>query len=339
MSEKEFIGPGNGASRKDEEPEILRNEAGEAVDPTVVVDEPDRTVLLTEDETIVIEKEPHIDIAPKNRPRKVYRGMWGPVEIGILSAGMLAVLGALVLYFFFVAPSSRELEAGRARVERLESELSSARSKFGSLANDENRVARLISSVNDFESRFLPIPNVGRTGLYQRINGLIAAHGLINSSGPDYAPLEIIDRSGSGGSDDTTGKAKFRSFFPGVYVTMTVEGTYTGLRRFLRDIETGGNEFIVVSSVQLEPSDSQANPDQSGATVAQTGQPPLGPDPTTTYPTMGNTSIPRDQFSQAAMPNSAKGKTHGAVVSLRIEMASYFRRPGTTTIETASLRQ
>ncbi|MGD9589124.1 MAG: hypothetical protein AB7Q37_01330 [Pyrinomonadaceae bacterium] len=339
MSDKELKGPSNDPRREDKEPVVLRNENGEAVDPAVVVDEPGRTVLLTDDETIIFEKQPQIDIAPKKRQRKVYRGMWGPIEIGILGAGMLSILAALALYFFFVAPSTRELEAGRARVERLEAELGSARSKFGNIANDENRVARLISSVNDFESSYLPVPNVGRTGLYQRINGLIATHGLINSSGPDYAPLEIIDRSGNGGSDDTTGKAKYRSFFPGVYVTMTVEGTYTGLRRFLRDIETGGNEFIVVSSVQLEPSDSQSAPDQSGATTAQAGQPPLGPDPTTMYPAAGNTSIPRDQFSQAAMPNSAKGKTHGAVVSLRIEMASYFRRPGSSTFETASVTQ
>jgi len=338
MSDKELKGPADGESRDEKEPVILRNEVGKVVDPTVVVDESGRTVLLTEDETIIFEKQPYIDVAPKNRQRKVYRGMWGPVEIGILGAGMLAVLATLALYFFFVAPSTRELEAGRARVERLEEELGSARSKFGNIANDENRIARLISSVNDFESRYLPVPNVGRTGLYQRINGLIAAYGLVNSSGPDYAPLEIIDRSGPGASEDTSGKAKFRSFFPGVYVTMTVEGPYTNLRRFLREVETG-SEFIVVSSVQLEPSDSQGTTEQSNTTTAQAGQPQFGTDPTSMYPAMGNTSIPRDQLSQAGVPNSARGKTHGAVVSLRIEMAAYFRRPGVTSFETASVTQ
>ncbi len=95
-------------------PEILRNEIGQAVDPTVVVDEADRTVLLTENETIVIEKEQYIDVPPVNRPRKVYQGMWGPVEVGVLGAGMLAVLGVILLYIFFVVPSNRELESKRA---------------------------------------------------------------------------------------------------------------------------------------------------------------------------------------------------------------------------------
>src|SRR5215204_3662433 len=101
-------------------PEILRNEIGKVIDPTVVVDEADRTVLLTDNETIVIEKEPHLDLPPVNRPRKVYQGMWGPVEIGVLGAGMLAVLGVILLYIFFVIPSNRELESKRARVGALE---------------------------------------------------------------------------------------------------------------------------------------------------------------------------------------------------------------------------
>ncbi len=48
--------------------EILVNEYGETLDSAVVIDESDRTVLLTQDETIVIEKEPRIDVVPSNRP-------------------------------------------------------------------------------------------------------------------------------------------------------------------------------------------------------------------------------------------------------------------------------
>ena len=35
------------------------------------------------------------------------------------------------------------------------------------------------------------------------------------------------------------GHRQVRSLYPGVYVTMTVEGSYQNLRRFIRDIETG----------------------------------------------------------------------------------------------------
>ncbi len=324
---------------EEKEPVILRNDQGQPLDPTVVVDEPDRTVLLTEDETIVIDKDHPIDIPPKNRPRKVYSGMWGPVEIGVLGAGLLAVLGAVLLYVFFVVPSNRELENNRTRLDRLDKELTSAKEKYGNMSNVETRVAQLLSSVNDFEAQNLPVPTNGRTALYQRINGLIFSYGLINSNGPDYSPLEILDKGKQ--QEEQGGKSKFRSFFPGVYVSMTVEGPYANLRRFISDIETG-SEFVVISAVELEPSDSKEKPD--GATQASTdagGFPSAGQDPTTAYPGGygSNSSVRSQPAGQGSLPNSARGKTHGSVVSLRLEMAAYFRRPGAAPVGTDPLQQ
>ncbi len=311
----------------DSEPKILINEIGEAVDPTVVIDEADRTVLLTDKETIIIEKEHLIDIPPRNRPRKVYSGMWGPIEIATAGAGMLAVIAAILLYVFVVVPSNRELENNRARVVTLENELISTRAKYGNMSNVETEVAKLLSSVNDFESNYLPIATNGRTALYQRINGLIAGYGLVNTTGPDYAPLEILEQKEGSKANEEGGKSKFRSLFPGVYVTTTLEGPYINLRRFLREIETG-NEFVVVSAVELEPSETeQKDGRQNNPTQAGVQGDPTASYPTTSYP-MTNTSAPfQQQGAQTALPNSARGKTHGTTVRLRLEMAAYFRRP------------
>ncbi len=321
-----------GGQNDDKKPEILRNEIGAAVDPTVVVDEADRTVLLTENETIIIEKEPHIDIPPVNRPRKVYQGMWGPVEIGVLGAGMLAVLGVVLLYIFFVVPSNRELENNQARVDKFEVELNSAREKWGNISNVKEQVGTLINSVSDFESNYLPLPTTGRTALYQRLNGLIAAYGLVNSAGPDYSPLEILDKSKQNEEGEKSGKSKFRSFFPGVYVTMTVEGPYTNIRRFINEVETG-SEFIVVSAVEIEPSDAEEKPEQNNQ-VGPDGIPSGGGDLTTRFPTGTNRAMPNQpQMGRPNLPSSARGKTRGSVVSLKMEMAAYFRRPSLGTPE------
>lgn len=321
---------------EDNEPVILRNEYGEAPDSTVVVDEAERTVMLTENETIIIEKEPRIDIPPKNRPRKVYGGMFGPVEIGVLGAGMLAVLGAILLYVFFVVPSNREIESNRARLDRLEKELASSKEKYGNISNVETEVARLISSVNDFEARYLPVPTNGRTALYQRINGLIASYGLVNSTGPDYAPLEILDEGKEKDGEERGGKSKYRSFFPGVYVSMTVEGQYTNLRRFIREIETGG-EFVVISAVELEPSDAQQEkPD--GAT--QASNPAGGGELTSENPNGFSSNSMRPQpAGQGMSASSSRGKTHGSVVSLKLEMAAYFRRPNSVPVPADAVQQ
>lgn len=321
---------------RENEPEILRNEIGATPDPTVVIDEADRTVLLTDNETIVIEKEPRIDIPPKNRPRKVYGGMFGPVEIGVVGAGMLAVVAAVLLYVFFVVPSNREIEANRTRIDRLEKELASAKEKYGNMSNVETEVAKLISSVNDFEAQYLPVPTNGRTALYQRINGLIASYGLLNSTGPDYAPLEILDDGKEKDGEERGGKSKYRSFFPGVYVSMTVEGPYTNLRRFIREIETSGNEFVVISAVELEPSDAeQDKPD--GATLASN---PGGRNLTQEFPNgFPSNTMQAQPAGQGMAPSSSRGKTHGSVVSLKLEMAAYFRRPNAVAVPEGAVQQ
>lgn len=322
----------------DEKPQILRNELGQAVDPTVVIDEANRTILLTENETIVIEKEHLIDIAPKNRPRKVYGGMWGPIEIATAGSALLAVIAAILLYVFVVVPSNQEVLDNRAKMATLERELISSREKYGSIATTETQVAKLLSSVTDFESTYLPIAATGRTALYQKINGLIAGYGLVNTTGPDFAPLEIVDKSKGNQTEEEQGKSKFRSLFPGIYVSTTVEGPYQNLRRFIREIETG-NEFVVISAVELEPSEAEQKTDQRTNPV-QAGI-PGGSYPAN--PTSGgfqdaNTSMPV-QTGQTALPNRNGGKTHGSTVRLRLEMAAYFRRPNAAPVDPEAVTQ
>jgi Tfp pilus assembly protein PilO len=301
------------AGFKRPESEILVNDYGQTKDATVVVEEADRTVLVTPNETIVFEKEPIIDIAPKNRPRKVYGGMWGPAEIATIGMAFLAILTVILVYIFLVVPSQRELEKNRAERDRLEREMISAKAKYGDITSTETQVAKLIASVDDFESRFLPQAANGRNALYQRINGLIVGYGLVNTTGPDFAPLEVADKNQQNQSDEERGRAKFRSLFPGVYVTTTVEGSYQNLRRFIREIETG-NEFVVISAVELEPSDSE----QKSAPVMQPVTAGLAGNPyaANIQPAVQNPMLSKD-----------RGKTHGAVVRLRLEMAAYFRRP------------
>ena len=311
-----------------EKTEMFVNDYGATPDSTVVIEEADRTVLLTDKETIVIEKNPMIDIAPKNRPNKVYAGMWGQTEIATVGVGMLAILTVILLFIFLVLPAKKELEQNRAERDRLERELTTARSRYGTITSTEERVARLISSVNDFETRFLPIASNGRNALYQRINGLISAYGLVNSSGPDYAPLEIADSGSSNqSSEEESGRAKFQSIFPGVYVTMTVEGSYQNLRRFIREIETS-DQFVVVSAVELEPSDNNEKENQT--TTARINNVQISPinqnEPIgAAFP--GQPGQVAAQPQTQPRPKAVSGKTHGETVSLRLEMAAYFRRP------------
>lgn len=321
----EDIKPDASADKRNDA-EIVVNEYGATKDSAVVIEEETRTVLLTDNETIVIEKPAKIDITPKNRPRNVYAGMWGNTEIATVGLGILAILATFILYLFVVLPAQKELDESKKKRDNLEAELVSERSKYGNFTTTEARVAELVNSATDFETRFLPIASNGKTALYQRINGLISSYGLINTTGPDYAPLEIADETRGPASESERGRTKFQSLFPGVYVTTTVEGSYQNLRRFIREIETS-NQFVIISAVELQPTENEDKTKTDTATQTQINNVPLPPNNPSEFPpqqTLGQT-IQQPQPPQS-QPKANRGKTHGETVSLRLEMAAYFRR-------------
>jgi hypothetical protein len=102
---------------------------------------------------------------------------------------------------------------------------------------------------------------------------------------------------------------------------MTVEGSYQNIRRFIREIETG-SDFVVVSAVELEPSDTEGSTDKQPGDPSQPG---AASDPNSGLP-IGLSGKPIQNAGTQTSPRN-KGKTHGEVVSLRLEMAAYFRRP------------
>src|SRR6185436_1087529 len=93
-----------------------------------------------------------------------------------------------------------------------------------------------------------------------------------------------------------------QSIFPGIGVTLTVEGTYPNLRRFIRDIEGDPRQFVVINTVELE-----------GVTDVNTAE--------QLAPPVTNGVMP-------GAPPQAQAPTRGALVSLRLDMATYFRRAG-----------
>ncbi len=317
-------------------PEMIVNDYGLTRDETVVVEEADRTVILTPTETMVIEKEPSIDMVPKDRPRKVYGGMWGQAEIATVGVAVLAVILSLLVYLFLVLPSDRELQANRAERDRLERELATANDKYGNITSTETQVAKLVSSVNDFELVHLPVESVGKNAVYQRINSLIGAYGLVNTSGPDYAPLEMADQNTKVQSDEDRGRSRFRSIFPGIYVTTTLDGSYQNLRRFIADVERS-NEFLIISAIELEPADNENTTGQTAANRPPSGQRAMpNVSSPSAYDQVNDPTRGAQTFAQAPRPQSPQGKTHGETVSLRIEMVAYFRRPNFVPLQPIS---
>ena len=91
------------------------------------------------------------------------------------------------------------------------------------------------------------------------------------------------------GTKSVSGKSvitKWQSFYPGVAVLVTVEGQYENLRRFVNDVERS-KQFVVINEIELQRA------------------------------TQNNAPASADESGATA---------RGALVSLQLNMATYFRR-------------
>jgi hypothetical protein len=234
-----------------------------------------------------------------------------------------------------VAPAASDLKTKKNQHDEQEIKLAGLKKQFGDNTTTEERVAKLEQSVSDFEFRYLPIASIGQTGLYDRINGLMSAYRLRNTAGPDYVPLEIISQRNDQPQEER-GKNKFQTLFPGVYINMTVEGTYPNLRRFIGEIEASP-QFVVISTMELQATENKEQED-----LSKFQQPPNSQGANPAGGTMGGKMSGGSVMTgppQQARPIERKGKTLGDVVSLHIELAAYFRReaaPGSALLAPAA---
>jgi hypothetical protein len=150
----------------------------------------------------------------------------------------------------------------------------------------EATVQKITDSLVDFESNQLLTVDSGRMSLYGNLNTLIQKNGLRNTSGPTYTSLEPSDsKGGTAGSRSTN--TKWQSIYPGIAISVTVEGAYQNLRHFIRDLETN-KQFVIINSVELERSNETNN--------------------------------------SPGVPGNATTGARPALVSLRLEMTTYFKR-------------
>jgi Tfp pilus assembly protein PilO len=282
-----------------------------------------------EKETVVIKTlQPRVV-----RQRTVKSGMFGISEMIAVGLGVFSLLAVGAFYLFWVVPANADVKRQKDARNELEAKLNAEKVKLGNFTTSKDRVEELINSVDFFERNYLPVAENGRTALYQRVNTLISAYGLVNTTGPDFSPLDTVTAKQSQQNEKEKGRNKFQSLFPGVYVSMTLEGPYQNLRRFMRELESSG-QFVIISTVELEAAEGGSSDDSKPDKPKQPK--PVNPQP---YPRSAEdevNGIPNGRNGQnlAQQPTprptpvfkQPKGKTRGEAVSLHLEMAAYFRR-------------
>jgi len=236
-----------------------------------------------------------------------------PELIGLTGAALLAIL-VIFAYFYFYVPSHSRLLSAETERARLRAQSQAS----GALVHDnittKESVDRINASLEDFESNWLPVPSSGRMSLYTVLNNLIKSNGLRNTAGPSYSQLDLVGTKAQvqpGVTAERQSNAKWQSIYPGIAVSVTVEGPYQNIRHFVRDIETS-RQFLIINAIELE------GVRQSGAT-----EPPVS------APVQSRTTRSGSATAPVTTPAIAGGR--GGLVSLRLDLATYFQRPQATT--------
>jgi hypothetical protein len=243
-----------------------------------------------------------------------------PELIGLAGAALLALLTVFAYVYFYLPAHSRLASTERER-DLLQVQLRNTQKLFGDTNSTSEEIAKRLASVKDFEGNWLSVSGPGRMSLYAELNNLIRSNGLRNTAGPSYAPLEPIGskpQTQAVESAEKQGIAKWQSIYPGVLVSVTVEGPYQSVRHFVRDIENS-RHFLIINSVELE------GVRDSGAT--QDLPMPL---PVTKTPARSGATRP----GVLSVPPTAGSR--GSQVSLRLDLAMYFQRAEVKTAPDAS---
>jgi hypothetical protein len=233
-----------------------------------------------------------------------------PELIGLSVAALLALI-TILAYFYFLAPANSRLTSAQLERDRLQGQVRASQVNLKEDTDAHATVDKINASLKDFEANWLSAPGPGRMSLYTELNDLIRSNGLRNTSGPSYTSLDPLGTKGQvqpTASAERQSNAKWQSIYPGISVSVTVEGPYQSVRHFVRDIETN-RQFLIVNAVELEGV-TQSNAAAQETTIVRA--------PTATRG--GRTAVP----PSIPQPSGARG----TLVSLRLDLATYFQRAG-----------
>jgi hypothetical protein len=265
-------------------------------------------------------------------------GIFDVPEIIAVSLGGLLIFLVAITYIFWLLPARERVRQRELSRNQMEKNLKELQEKIGVNKSTESRVGDIIGSVDRFENNFLTPGNLGNSSLYGRLNELIRTKNLRNTAGPEYAPLEAAnveklekdERSGAG-------RGKFQSLYPGTGVSVTVEGSYASLRRFISDLENS-RQFVVINSMEIESNgETSTGGSNTPATtnnvssMSTSGIPSeisgIPNTPNSSNPNRINPRAPQIVQPQPTVaPKPAPVSRPRGSVSMRLELAAYFRR-------------
>lgn len=179
------------------------------------------------------------------------RSILGVAEIAGLAGSAVMLLAVIFTYLYFYSPAEARLVTAQLERARLQQKLSTLQKDIDVQGSAQDSISKISQSLEDFESEWLIGRDAGRITLYNVLIKQIRSNNLRNTSGPVYNYLEAKGSIEAANAASRTVNSRWQSLYPGIGVTVTVEGQYANLRRFVRDIESS-NQFIIINAVELE---------------------------------------------------------------------------------------
>jgi hypothetical protein len=220
--------------------------------------------------------------------------MFGIAEVVALVGSCFVLTLVLLSYLYFLVPARSKVASLKSDRQQTLTNLETLDKLVGKETNSKENVDRIAASLNDFESKHLLRVDQGRLDLYDELNQLILKNGVRNTSGPTYTTL---DPAGTKSTSGKTVVTKWQSFYPGIAVMVTVEGEYQNVRHFIRDVERS-KQFVVINEVELQ----RASQNNSAPSLEGGG-------------------------------GGAGSGTRASLVTLQLNMATYFQRAGAEVVQ------
>lgn len=187
-------------------------------------------------------------------------GTLGLPEIIALAAAALLLLLTLAAYSFYLVPQRNRLDALGQERARLEKRLHDADEVARTHKDKDAMVADIAQSLERFETGTLAERDASSTGIIEELNQKTAHNNLARAQFSFTHQQEMTSEqlqqqqqrllAGSGDTSAARGRRR-QSVFPGIDISLTVEGSYASIRRFIHDVEAS-RRFIVIDSVELE---------------------------------------------------------------------------------------
>ncbi|HLL14628.1 MAG TPA: GspMb/PilO family protein [Pyrinomonadaceae bacterium] len=175
-------------------------------------------------------------------------------EIVAITLAALLLLLAVGAYFFLLAPERSRLTALETERAQLQAKLRASSEGVERNESTQASVDKIVTSLSDFETTALASRDPQTTtAVIGELNEKTRRHNLARAQF-SFSHLDeaMPGRTAAQAAAARAGNASKReSVFPAIDISLTIEGPYGNLRRFIRDIEQS-RRFIVINGIQLE---------------------------------------------------------------------------------------